>query len=83
MSTDFYSFLEALSFYSVWMLSVCSTIDLFRETRGNGPISRWGKVFGGHQHPVYDGSVRLHRINRGVDVCLSQREAGGFSLKSQ
>ena len=44
MSTDFYSFLEALSFYAVWMLSVCSTIDLFRETRGNGPISRWGKV---------------------------------------
>ena len=44
MSTDFYSFLEALSFYSVWMLSICSTIDLFRETRGNGPISRWGKV---------------------------------------
>ena len=44
MSTDFYSFLEALSFYAIWMLSVCSTIDLFRETRGNGPISRWGKV---------------------------------------
>lgn len=44
MSSNFYSFLEALSFYSLWMLSVCSTIDLFRETRGNGPISRWGKV---------------------------------------
>lgn len=44
MSTDFYSFLEALSFYAIWMLSVCSTIDLFRETRGNGPVSRWGKV---------------------------------------
>lgn len=44
MSTDFYSFLEALVFYALWMLSVCSTIDLFRETRGNGPISRWGKV---------------------------------------
>ena len=44
MSTDFYSFLEALSFYALWMLAVCSTIDLFRETRGNGPISRWGKV---------------------------------------
>ena len=44
MSSNFYSFLEALSFYALWMLSVCSTIDLFRETRGNGPISRWGKV---------------------------------------
>ena len=44
MSSNFYSFLEALSFYSVWMLSVCSTIDLFRETRGYGRISRWGKV---------------------------------------
>ena len=44
MSSNFYSFLEALSFYAVWMLSVCRTIDLFRETRGNGPISRWGKV---------------------------------------
>ena len=44
MSSNFYSFLEALSFYAVWMLSVCSPIDLFRETRGNGPISRWGKV---------------------------------------
>lgn len=44
MSTDFYSFMEALSFYAIWMLSVCSTIDLFRETRGSGRISRWGKV---------------------------------------
>lgn len=44
MSTDFYSFLEALSFYALWMLSVCSTIDLFRETRGCGRISRWGKA---------------------------------------
>lgn len=44
MSTNFYSFLEALSFYAAWMLSICSTIDLFRETRRNGPISRWGKV---------------------------------------
>lgn len=44
MSTDFYSFLEALSFYALWMLSVCSTIDLFRETRGPIRISRWGKV---------------------------------------
>ena len=44
MSTDFYSFMEALSFYAIWMLSVCSTIDLFRETRGCGRISRWGKV---------------------------------------
>ena len=42
-----------------------------------------GKGVGGHQHPVYDGSVRLHRLNRGVDGCLSQREASGFSLKSQ
>lgn len=44
MSSNFYSFLEALSFYALWMLSVCSTIDLFGETRGNGPVSRWGKV---------------------------------------
>lgn len=44
MSTDFYSFMEVLSFYAIWMLSVCSTIDLFRETRGSGRISRWGKV---------------------------------------
>lgn len=44
MSTDFYSFMEALSFYAIWMLSVCSTIDLFRETRGCGRISRWGKA---------------------------------------
>ena len=42
-----------------------------------------GKGVGGHQHPVYDGGVRLHRLNRGVDVCLSQREASGISLKSQ
>ena len=42
-----------------------------------------GEGVGGHQHPVYDGGVRLHRTNRGVDVCLSQREASGFSLKSQ
>ena len=42
-----------------------------------------GKGVGGHQHPVYDGGVRLHRLNRGVDDCLSQREASGFSLKSQ
>ena len=44
MSTDFYSFMEALSFYALWMLSVCSTIDLFKETKGSGHISRWGKV---------------------------------------
>lgn len=44
MSTDFYSFMEALSFYALWMLSVCSTIDLYRETRGHVRISRWGKV---------------------------------------
>lgn len=45
MSTEFYSFLEAITFYAVWMLSVCSTIDLFRETR-DGHISRWAKALG-------------------------------------
>ena len=44
MSSDFYSFLEAISFYALWMLSVCSTADLFRETKGSVRISRWGKV---------------------------------------
>lgn len=45
MSTEFYSFMEAITFYAVWMLSVCSTIDLFRETR-DGRISVWAKVLG-------------------------------------
>ena len=44
MSSDFYKFLEAISFYALWMLSVCSTVDLFGETKGCGRISRWGKV---------------------------------------
>lgn len=45
MSTEFYSFMEAIAFYAVWMLSVCSTIDLFRDTR-DGRISRWARVLG-------------------------------------
>lgn len=46
MSTEFYSFMEAITFYSLWMLSVCSTIDLFKETRGCGRVSRWARVLG-------------------------------------
>lgn len=42
-----------------------------------------GKGAGDHQHPVYDGSVRLHRIAWRKGACISQREADGFLLKSQ
>lgn len=42
-----------------------------------------GEGVGGHQHPIYDGGVRLHRIARGTAVSISQREADGFLLKSQ
>lgn len=42
-----------------------------------------GEGVGGHQHPVYDGSVRLHRVARRKGACISQQEADGFSLKSQ
>lgn len=42
-----------------------------------------GEGVGSHQHPVYDGGVRLHRVARRTSTCISQREAGGFLLKSQ
>lgn len=42
-----------------------------------------GEGVGGHQHPVYDGGVRLHRVAWRKSACISQREADGFLLKSQ
>ena len=42
-----------------------------------------GKGVGSHQHPVYDGGVCLHRVTRGVSVCISQQRADDFLLKSQ
>lgn len=29
-----------------------------------------GKGVGGHQHRLYDGSVRLHRVARGKGACI-------------